>query len=454
MPTIHEINITAEIDPAAKSTGGNGSADADKLLIFNSEGQIQGSADSSSLAAVKGTASGSAYGVHGESASGTGVVGQSINGNGVDASSTNKQAVSAINFHATEPPLKVKNANLANTAKLAQFHRLDNKGLDVLNDGGLEWDSPTGAQTTKTNLGLGNVDNTSDANKPVSTAVAAALTTYQQTSEKGAAGGYAPLDGTGLVPPVYLPSFVDDVVEADDFASLPGTGESGKLYVTLDDGKVYRWSGSAYAEIVGSPGSTDAVPEGASNLYFTSARVLETVLSGLSLAAGGTIVSSDTVLAAFGKLQKQITDHLANTSNPHSVTKAQVGLGNADNTSDANKPVSTATQTALDAKLSAPTVNTNAASYTLALTDANDFVTMNVASSNNCQIPTKATVAFPIGTIIQVTQTGAGQTTITAAGGVTLRAYAGWVKLAGQYATATLTKIGPDEWHVAGNLVA
>ena len=45
-----------------------------------------------------------------------------------------------------------------------------------------------------------------------------------------------------------------------------------------------------------------------------------------------------------------LTAHTSNTSNPHSVTKAQVGLGNAENTSDANKPVSTATQTALDAK--------------------------------------------------------------------------------------------------------
>ena len=42
--------------------------------------------------------------------------------------------------------------------------------------------------------------------------------------------------------------------------------------------------------------------------------------------------------------------HSSNTSNPLSVTKPQVGLGNADNTSDANKPVSTATQTALDTK--------------------------------------------------------------------------------------------------------
>lgn len=44
----------------------------------------------------------------------------------------------------------------------------------------------------------------------------------------------------------------------------------------------------------------------------------------------------------------QIDTHIADTSNPHAVTKSQVGLGNADNTSDINKPISTATQTALD----------------------------------------------------------------------------------------------------------
>lgn len=45
-----------------------------------------------------------------------------------------------------------------------------------------------------------------------------------------------------------------------------------------------------------------------------------------------------------------LEDHIADIANPHQVTKSQVGLGNVDNTSDANKPISTATQTALDAK--------------------------------------------------------------------------------------------------------
>lgn len=46
---------------------------------------------------------------------------------------------------------------------------------------------------------------------------------------------------------------------------------------------------------------------------------------------------------------EDLDNHVSDTSNPHSVTKAQVGLGNVDNTSDVNKPISTATQSALDA---------------------------------------------------------------------------------------------------------
>lgn len=54
----------------------------------------------------------------------------------------------------------------------------------------------------------------------------------------------------------------------------------------------------------------------------------------------------------------QIDSHITNTSNPHSVTKSQVGLGNCDNTSDLNKPISTATQTALNAKENTITAGT------------------------------------------------------------------------------------------------
>jgi len=75
---------------------------------------------------------------------------------------------------------------------------------------------------------------------------------YVLASEKGANSGVATLGADGKVPASQLPSFVDDVIEAANFAALPAEGEAGKIYVTLDDNKTYRWGGSAYAEISAS----------------------------------------------------------------------------------------------------------------------------------------------------------------------------------------------------------
>lgn len=69
---------------------------------------------------------------------------------------------------------------------------------------------------------------------------------------KGAVNGVAELDSGGRVPSEQLPSYVDDVIEVADFASLPTTGESGKIYVTLYDRLTWRWSGSGYVEISAS----------------------------------------------------------------------------------------------------------------------------------------------------------------------------------------------------------
>jgi hypothetical protein len=92
------------------------------------------------------------------------------------------------------------------------------------------------------------------------------------TTAIGVANGVAGLDAAGLVPAGQLPSYVDDVVEFDTLATFPVTGERGKIYVTLNDSKVYRWSGTQYVEIIASPGTTDAIIEGTTNLYFTAGR--------------------------------------------------------------------------------------------------------------------------------------------------------------------------------------
>lgn len=101
--------------------------------------------------------------------------------------------------------------------------------------------------------------------------------TPENAANRGAANGYAPLGSDSKVPSLYLPSYVDDVLEYANLAAFPGTGETGKIYVTLDTNKTYRWSGSAYVEISASPGTTDSLTEGSVNLYFTQARARSSI---------------------------------------------------------------------------------------------------------------------------------------------------------------------------------
>ena len=122
-------------------------------------------------------------------------------------------------------------------------------------------------------------------------------TTKVNTSTLGVANGVATLDATGLVPTTQLPAYVDDVLEFANLAAFPGTGVSGKIYVALNTNKTYRWSGSAY-------------------IYITSGAV----------------------------------DSVAGKTGVVTLVKGDVGLGSVDNTSDVNKPVSTAQQSALNLK--------------------------------------------------------------------------------------------------------
>lgn len=227
----------------------------------------------------------------------------------------------------------------------------------------------------------------------------------------GSTPAYATLTD-GKVPASQLPSYVDDVVESASLASLPATGESGKIYVAIDTNKTYRWSGSAYVEISASPGSTDAVVEGSANLYFTNAR-----------ASAAAPVQS-----------------VAGRTGAVSLTKSDVGLVNVDNTSDANKPISAAVQTALNGKAASahvhesPAITTSTqaqtplsaidsfvdlvdqADYQTALTSLFNGVLTTDARLSNARTPTShvhgnISNAGAIGT-------ASGQIVVTGAGGV------------------------------------
>ncbi|MFZ9767196.1 MAG: tail fiber domain-containing protein [Candidatus Limnocylindrus sp.] len=164
------------------------------------------------------------------------------------------------------------------------------------------------------------------------------LAQKEVASNKGAANGYASLDGGGKVPAAQLPSYVDDVIEAANFSALPGSGETGKIYVTVDNNKTYRWSGSAYIEISPSPGSTDSVTEGSTNLYFTQARARQSISVSGSLSynssTGVLSYSQPTNVSTFTNDSGYVTSSALNSYLPLSggtlTGSLDVGFGGGD----------------------------------------------------------------------------------------------------------------------------
>lgn len=111
-----------------------------------------------------------------------------------------------------------------------------------------------------------------------------------------------------------------------------------------------------------------------------------------------------------------------------------------------------------DDALAKLTLNAQTATYTAVLTDnRNKLVTMSVASANDFLIPTNASVAFPIGSVINVIQIGTGQTTIKAvtSGTTTISstgATATAPKLRAQFSAASCIKVATDTWYVVGDI--
>jgi hypothetical protein len=122
----------------------------------------------------------------------------------------------------------------------------------------------------------------------------------------------------------------------------------------------------------------------------------------------------------------------------------------------------TTAQTLTNKTLTDPKINLafdaqTGSSYTAVLNDNGQVVTMSNGSANTFSIPTNASVAFPIGTQINVLQIGAGQTTIQAvtSGTTTIQstgATAAAPKLRVRYSAATCLKAGTDLWYVFGDI--
>lgn len=221
-------------------------------------------------------------------------------------------------------------AKQAIDADLTAIAALDSATAGALATDGAGWIRKTYAQLktalalVKADVGLGNVDNTADAAKPVSTATQSALDAKQASDADlttiaaldSATAGALVTDGAGWIRKTYAQLKAALSLTAGDIAVIPGGG------LAADDVQ------EALSELDTEKQAADA------DL---------TTIAALDSATAGALVTDGA-----GWIRKTY----AQLKTALSLVKGDVGLGNVDNTSDAAKPISTATQAALDAKAS------------------------------------------------------------------------------------------------------
>ena len=313
----------------------------------------------------------------------------------------------------------------------------------------------TVAGITKSMVGLGNVDNTTDAGKPVSTATQTALDLKASNSD------------VALKAPLASPTFTGTV--SGITATMVGLGNVDNTSdVTKNAATVTLTNKTLTSPVINSPTGIVKADVGLSNVDNTS-DAGKPVSTATQSALDAKASNSDVALKA----------PLASptfTGTVSGISKSMVGLANVDNTTDLLKPVSTATQTALDLKanLASPTftgittvsgsltggnaeastlagfsanINTQTGtSYTLTTADNGKIITLSNAGAITLTVPT-----LYAGFNCMIVQTGAGQVTISASG-VTINNRNSYTKTAGTNAIATLIALTGTSFISSGDM--
>ena len=316
----------------------------------------------------------------------------------------------------------------AGPSVLANWIELLTPGAPVQSVNGL-----TGAiQLSKADINLANVDNTSDAAKPISTATQNALNLKLNTNQVGVPNGTASLNALGKIPTEQIPaiSFSSVKVLASQAEMLAQTNALiGSVIIRTDVNKNYVLAQSDptilanWVELL-----TPAPPVQSVNGYVGNVSLTKADL-GL-----GNVDNTGDINKPVSTPTQNALDLKANLASPSftgtvsGITKSMVGLANVDNTTDLNKPVSTATQTALDLK--ANTVDLTA--ETTRATAAEATLTTNVAT-NATAIAAETTRA----TAAEATLTTNVATNATAIAAETTRATAAEATLTTNVATNT-----------------
>ena len=174
-----------------------------------------------------------------------------------------------------------------------------------------------------------------------------------------------------------------------------------------------------------------------------------TQVLGKAVPSGTIVGTSDTQTLT----DKTLTSPTITTPTLSLSATSNTGAGRISFDSTADKLYVGDGTTAIEFAGSTVITNAQTASYTTVLTDKDKLIEMNVGSANNLTIPLNSSVAYPIGTVLNIVQIGTGQTTVVATGGVTINATPG-LKLRAQYSSASCIKRAENTWILLGDLTA
>jgi uncharacterized protein YjbI with pentapeptide repeats len=257
----------------------------------------------------------------------------------------------------------------AGPSVLANWIELLTPGAPVQSVNGL-----TGAiQLAKSDINLANVDNTSDAAKPVSTATQNALNLKLNTNQVGVPNGTASLNALGKIPTSQIPSISFSSVKVlGSQAEMLALGNAvvGSVVIRTDVNKNFVLAQSDpgilanWVELL-----TPAPPVQSVNGYDGNVSLTK---SDVGLSNADNTRDIDKPVSTATQTALDLKANLASptfTGTVSGITKSMVGLANVDNTTDLNKPVSTATQSALDLKanLASPTFSGTVSGITKAM---------------------------------------------------------------------------------------
>lgn len=223
--------------------------------------------------------------------------------------------------------------------------------------GDLSWQT-----LNKSAVGLSNVDNTSDASKPISTATQTALdgkaNSVHTHTISNTTGLQAALDGKE---PVITSGTTSQFYRGDKtFASVTKSNVGLGNVQDVDTTTTANITDSTNKRFVTDANLTALTNISGTNTGDETLASIKSKLGFATTAADGYLKATDFVL--FSNKEPAITagttgQYYSGDKTFQPLNKAAVGLGNVDDTSDANKPISTATQTAINTKLNAPTAN-------------------------------------------------------------------------------------------------